>query len=209
MNRIGHIKTALALSPLPFILLPHSHFMNNKITLYYNHFAYNLRYIFLHNLSHHIIYIALGLIIYLIGAVFPDYDFILRHLYDDKDKKKRYLYHRQFTHGLLLWVSLFAFVLYKYYYIHSIILFYAIIFILGILTHLIADMLTGTIPLIIYGKYYNTFSRIGITMFFKNKKDKPSKLNQFFVKKTPEFYDKAIIFYLILFAVCYFLIFLK
>lgn len=205
MNAKGHIKTAFALSPLMLYHIPYIHsniYLANNIIYKYNLFSMGLLN-FIKNTAYqynylNILLIGIGIMIYFFGALFPDYDFLLRYLYNDKKKQKRYLYHRQFTHGLFLWFILFYLTL-KYFNIHSIINFYIVLFILGVITHLIADMLTGTVPLWLYGKYYNTFSRIGITMFFKNKKNNPSKMNNFFVNKMPKFYDKCIFLYIIIF----------
>lgn len=102
----------------------------------------------------------------MIGAKLPDLDLKLKHLLPKDLQNKRYLYHRQFTHSLLLWLGI------GYYsYISNFVpLFYLV---LGVMTHLIADMLTGSIPIGIYGRYKKPFSRIGLNI---------NITKQFFVK---------------------------
>ncbi len=85
-------------------------------------------------------------------------------------KNKRYLYHRQITHSLLLWtiilyLGLFGFnsnlqnILNLNFNINYYIFFFAI----GGFSHLIADMLTGSIPIFLWGKYKRGF-RIGLNI---------------------------------------------
>lgn len=85
-------------------------------------------------------------------------------------RHKRYLYHRQITHSLILWVGLL------YYSIYGIpanlqnlihneinINYYLFFFAIGGISHLIADMLTGSVPIFLWGKYNRGF-RIGLNI---------------------------------------------
>ena len=90
-------------------------------------------------------------------------------------RHKRYLYHRQVTHSLVIWLIILMFGLYGFntnlqeiiqmnFNINYYILFFAI----GGLSHLLADMLTGSIPIFLWGKYRRGF-RIGINIEFTKK----------------------------------------
>lgn len=85
-------------------------------------------------------------------------------------RHKRYLYHRQITHSLFLWLMVLYFGLFGFnsnmtniinldYSINYYIMFFAI----GGISHLIADMLTGSIPIFLWGKYKRGF-RIGLNI---------------------------------------------
>ena len=55
---------------------------------------------------------------------------------------------------------------------------------IGGLSHLVADMLSGSVPWGFYGKYYDGFSRFGITIFL------PKSMHGIFTKKIPTFIEK-------------------
>jgi len=128
-----------------------------------------------------------------IGSTVPDLDMKLKVFF--KNKNERFRYHRQFTHSLLLnlflmFASLYYLPEYTEYY------FLVFAFFFGIFTHLIGDMLTGSIPWLIYGHYGIRFSRIGITVFL------PKKLHPIFTEEFPKFLNQnvwAIIFIALLF----------
>ena len=199
MNKKGHIKFALSLSPLFFKPLN----IHLNLIEKYNQFVFDLKSVFIVEsiknnavfMFSHIKLMILTLFFYLFGAIIPDIDLWFRYFFDDKNKQKRYLYHRQFTHSLAFWIIAFVFLLRNYTHDY----FFVLVFILGVFTHLLGDMLTGTIPILFYGKYYHTFSRIGITMFFKNTKCKKSKINLFFTQKFPFYLNKAILPYILIF----------
>lgn len=83
-------------------------------------------------------------------------------------RHKRYLYHRQITHSLILWIGLLFYSLFgipnNLMDIQTLSLninYYLFFFAIGGLTHLFADMLTGSIPIFLWGKYSRGF-RIGL-----------------------------------------------
>lgn len=91
------------------------------------------------------------------GGKVPDLDFYFKYFYAKAHRNKRYLYHRQFTHSLLLICGLLLFSIlsqapYAPY------LFY---FSVGLVSHVITDMLTGTVPIFVTGNHMGPF-RIGI-----------------------------------------------
>ena len=95
------------------------------------------------------------LMLALFGAKFPDFDLFLSPLFDRGTGMRRYKYHRQFTHSVLLWSVAMWYALYTY----NIFLFY---FSFGGIVHLLGDMLTGSVPYLLWGRHYNFFARIGI-----------------------------------------------
>ena len=117
---------------------------------------YNFNYMFN---NYTIIHIGILLLLTIFGATIPDWDLKLKYVYHDYSGKKQYLYHRQITHSLFIWI-LFGYLSYN---LNNIYLFY---FVVGVYTHLIADMLTGSIPILFYGRYYDYFSRIGLDRFY-------------------------------------------
>jgi len=116
-------------------------------------------------------------IFYIIGERVPDQDLKLKIFMGNKPF---YTYHRQFTHSLILWLSIFICSFYIDY-SHSIYIMY---FALGGLSHLLADMITGSIPIGLYGHYNKSFKRVGITKFFGK------FLKDFASQKLPIFFDK-------------------
>lgn len=83
-------------------------------------------------------------------------------------RHKRYLYHRQTTHSLVLWLLMLGLGIFGLgisienimnlnYNMNYYILFFAV----GGLSHLLADMLTGSVPIFLWGKYHRGF-RIGL-----------------------------------------------
>ena len=120
--------------------------------------------------------LVLLILITIWGSVFPDIDLkIGKFIYNDPFGKKRYFYHRQYTHSLLLWTVLFFFSAYTV----NPYLFY---FALGGVSHLFGDMITGSIPIFLYGKYYGPF-RIGVDRIYRN----PA-----FYSKFARFLDKTV-----------------
>jgi len=153
--------------------------------------------------------IIFTLFIYYLGIRFPDIDLLLKKFLNKKTAKLRYLYHRQITH------SFFLTIIGLFYFSNNL---YLVIFFYGILTHLIADMLTGSVPLFLTGKYYKTLSlfslRIGIDDFYiflkpnyQKGKTKLQKIIEDIKEKIVLIFDK-ISNYLILIMFVYF-IFLK
>jgi len=94
-----------------------------------------------------------------------DQDLKLKFILPKDIRNKRYLYHRQITHSLILWVGLLFYSLFGIPTSpNNIILdinYYIMFFAIGGLTHLIADMLTGSIPILLWGKYSRGL-RIGL-----------------------------------------------
>jgi len=145
------------------------------------------------------LYMSLFLILFFIGVTFPDIDMKCKFFYHNK--AERYLYHRQLTHSLslnliLLYYSLFYLPDYTYLY------FGATAFLLGISTHLIADMLTGSIPIFLYGHYGIPFRRIGITIFF------PKSMHKIFTEKLPKLLNKHVSIIILVNSIIFILIFL-
>lgn len=101
--------------------------------------------------------IVIALACVIVGGKFPDFDMYFKYFYAKAHRNKRYLYHRQFTHSLLLISGLLLFsILSKAQYAN-----YVFYFCIGLVSHAIADMLTGTIPIFVTGNHMGPF-RIGI-----------------------------------------------
>ena len=155
MNKPGHILTSIAF----FALYQKEYHILFKIPVNI-HWEKTVVYANHEFLTSPIIYfLLLGITIF--GGIVPDFDLKFKHLFNDSNGGKRYLYHRQTTHSLILWTGLFFYSAYT----QNIYMFY---FSLGGLSHLFGDMITGSVPVLLWGKYYNYFSRIGIDRIYKN-----------------------------------------
>lgn len=100
-------------------------------------------------------------------STFPDIDHRFKEFFPLRQQHLRYLYHRQWTHSASLWVVLLCLGLWLLpkigtpFYIWT--LYMGMI--TGVWSHLVADMLTGTIPIGLYGAYNKPATRIGISTF--------------------------------------------
>lgn len=150
----------------------------------------------------------------IIGSRFPDlFDTtFIKPLYANKIKKLQeeeiknsktnktksnntfhYLWHRQWTHGLI-WIPILSICIYT---TNSTILFWWTI---GYFSHLLGDILTGSVPLFLYGHYGKWNSRIGIDRIFS--KFLTQKIQKFFVKLGDNLLYPSILGYL--FCLIYF-----
>lgn len=155
----------------------------NNIIFNFNKHILDWNYLFFSNFSlKNSIELLFLLLIYYIGIRFPDIDLLLKKLNNNHDfAKYRYLYHRQFTHSLFLTFFVVC------YFSNSP---YVFAFCYGLLSHLIADILTGSIPIFIYGTYYKTANfllwRIGLDSLYiytKPKYKEGSTLTQKMIEK--------------------------
>lgn len=187
MNSKGHISQSILGASLFPIISYKSYNYLDEIGLYriseniYNYFI-NYYYQVIH--GEHIINIFIMLLLIVIGSGLPDLDFNFKYFYSDRSKI--YRYHRQITHSLILNLSIF---IYSLYYYNPIIFFIWY----GVLIHLIGDMLTGSIPILLWGKYYHYFSRIGIDRFYPSSID-GRKINS----KIAKFFDNPIVITIII-----------
>ena len=136
-------------------------------------------------------YLILYVVSCVLGAILPDKDLALAWFYKDR-KEERFRYHRQWTHSILLWALLTAFAFYTFYSAYSPFIWVTLIGLcVGGWSHLFGDMLTGSVPWGFYGKYYDRFSRFGITIFL------PRAIHPIFTEKLPKFledHSKIILF---------------
>lgn len=190
MLKISHRSLAISLTPLLFVTIPEIKYLETYIQKYNLFFSQIYTNFSIENLF----LITLFFIMYFIGSTFPDIDNYLKYLYPKDQRDKRYLYHRQITHGLLL-TTLMLFV--ALHYLNNPITFALFLGLtLGIITHQIGDMLTGSIPILFYAPYYVRFARIGITVFL------PKGLHYIFTEKFPKFLNKN---YKIIFSILFLL----
>lgn len=113
----------------------------------------------------------LSIFAYYFGALLPDFDLVLKYFFDAGTGKTRYLYHRQTTHSILLWAFLFWWGITNH--STSVLAFYLSWVSLGVFTHLLADMITGSVPVGPYASYQKKKGiiskiihlRIGIKVF--------------------------------------------
>ena len=142
-------------------------------------------------------YLILYVVACVWGAMLPDYDLHFARFYGNR-KDERFRYHRQWTHSIFLWGILTAFAFYAFYSGFNPLVW---VFLMGLCvggwSHLFGDMITGSVPWGFYGKYYDRFSRFGITIFL------PRVIHPIFTDKFPkllEKYSKLILFVAILAA---------
>jgi hypothetical protein len=186
MNYIGHKATAILMFPLIVFPIQNLNFDNINNEIIYNGVELlkniSIEFINLTN-SHPIIFIS-SIIAYWIGSTLIDFiDFkIIRRLIKPENRKYPYLYHRQWTHGFL--DNLILLIITIYYINTNIYIFIPLMYMLGVWTHLIVDMLSGSIPIFFYGHYAKSMTRIGINRII------PKGFQDFFSKKLPKIYDK-------------------
>ena len=171
MNKKGHIALSLAFVEgynLFFNSLPS--FIQNPV------FLFDLK-------IENAFYVLSLILLAVAGGIIPDFDLKLNVFFNDRERKKRYLYHRQLTHSLILWAGT------AYYSLQTSnpYLFY---FALGGISHLFGDMLTGSVPVFLWGKYYRPY-RIGLGIIYKN----PS-----FYQKVAGLFDKPLMIFITVFA---------
>lgn len=178
MLKISHRSFALSLTPLLFISVPQVKYFEvyiNKYNIFFSQIYTNFS-------IENLFLITLFFITYFIGSTLPDIDNYLKVFYSKENKDKRYLYHRQITHGILL-TTLMLFI--SLHYMDNDISFALLLGLtLGIITHQIGDMLTGSIPILFYAPYYVRFARLGITVFL------PKSLHYIFTEKFPKYLNK-------------------
>lgn len=94
----------------------------------------------------------------ILGGKAPDWDLLL--VEKDADWQKRCQIHRQVTHSFLLIVSffIFAFLMAKNGPWWEVLAYFAV----GLMSHLVADLVTGTVPIGLYADNRKTYARIGI-----------------------------------------------
>lgn len=177
MNKIGHTSQAAAL--LPFIVLAPLYYNFDNIAFQYMKTIMNG---FIHTPN---IIIGLSLLCFWIGSTIIDFiDFkIIKPMMPKEKQEKHYYYHRQWTHGLIpnICLLVLSFVL-----IHTSNTQFAYLFLflmLGIMTHLIGDFFTGSIPIFFYAPYNAKGGRIGINRIT------PSFFRPFFSQVLPKFAD--------------------
>lgn len=187
MLKNSHRAFAIALTPIFTYKIPQIYEISfmNQLILSYNKF---IEYI----LNNYFLIIPI-LITYLFASTFPDIDQKLKIFFKAENKDKRFLYHRQYTHSLLLWIGLLIFSL-TYIFEYTYINIFLFVFILGVLTHLLGDMLTGSIPWALYAPYYARFTRIGITIFL------PKIIHKIFTESFPKWLNN---YYFIIFPMLF------
>ena len=180
MLKKSHLSLTASLLPLAVI--------NPELILNKNEFIINAL-----NSINYSISTGLFLLFVYLGTIFPDYDRYFKFLLPKNIKNLRYLYHRQFTHSLLIPIILLYLALFKVNNIFE----YAILlgFSFGLISHLIGDMITGSVPILFYAKYYVRFSRIGITIFL------PKVLHKYFTEKLPKYLNKNLWIFFINFII--------
>lgn len=145
MNKVGHrVLGVTGLISIPFI----TNFLVEKSS---NEFFQTLNNNILEVMSFTTPFDSiLFLIAFYIGITLPDIDLLFKNMFGDPDGKKRYLYHRQITHSIVLWIALFYISITQHDFVWSIGLLGLS---LGVFTHLIGDMVTGSVPLFLHADY--------------------------------------------------------
>lgn len=185
MNYLGHKATAVVLFPLIIFPIQDTNLsVDIEIIDNYLLFVQDTFKNFLTLSSNKPLIMLLSIIMYWIGSTlidFIDFKIIRRFIPHDK-RAYPYYYHRQWTHGFI--DNLF-FLFLSLHLIQTSEAFYILFFyFLGVWTHLIVDMLSGSIPIFFYGNYAKSMSRIGINRIM------PKEAHEFFAKKIPKLYDK-------------------
>lgn len=200
MKKKSHL--ALSISCLPLCFIEYHEVSSQYINLnILNHIIINynsiIQYVTINN-WYILLYIP-AIIFYFIGVRIPDLDNYFKFFFNKADRQLTYLYHRQFTHSLLIYTGILAYILYNY---NSPFILLPIFFIFGILTHLLGDMLTGSIPWAIYGHYGYRFTRIGVTIFL------PKFMHTIFTRFLVTYLDRNLKLFIIPFVFNLYLLYL-
>ncbi len=180
MLKKSHRGLAVAIAPLLFIKVNNVEASNFEIiNLIINN--YNLMVTEISKIS---FFLPLYLIVYFYGSTFPDIDHNFKYFYKKEDWNKRYLYHRQTTHSILLLIIMFIYSLLYGYNVFGIYTYLITALSLGMFAHILGDMITGSVPWFFYAPYYRKFSRIGITIFL------PKIIHPVFTDKFPKYINK-------------------
>lgn len=178
MNAKGHKAVAIATASLIFLPQDNIHYNIEIIDHIMSYFhAFNI-YISNEILQGEFWKTPLLFFILLLGAKLPDSDLLMKYLLSPEVAKKRYLYHRQITHsilflGIIVYLAIENLNIYLY------------IFSLGIFSHIIADILTGSVPIVLWGTYikrYRFFTRFGVDAQLPLPDDVIKIIKNFFVK---------------------------
>lgn len=185
MNYLGHKSSAIALFPL--ILFPIQIVSPDFKIEFINEVLIYTKEVFIGFIEltrTNPLIVILSIISYWIGSTLIDLiDFKILKRFVAKNKRGfTYLYHRQWTHGFI--DNLIILFLILYYIDISPYMYIGLFYILGLWTHLITDMMSGSIPIFFYGNYAKKMSRIGINRIV------PKSFEDFFSKKLPKIFDK-------------------
>lgn len=188
MNYIGHKGSAVAMFPI-MTLIPVTQNIQTEYELV-NHVLNELRNVLdtFFSLGETNGYIMLfSLIFFWIGATIIDtIDFkLIRPMMSEHKQKYHYFYHRQWTHGLLLNLVITLGIFYLLIFSYNPYFFLLLFLSLGVWTHLLTDMISGSIPIVIFGNYKSKGARIGITKIL------PKKYHQIFTRKLPKYFDRG------------------
>jgi len=204
MNYLGHKGVATA--TLPLILFP-----KEVLSLFniqgYNNSIFNISsYLidfsnnFISIINQHPFVFIFSIMSYWIGSTFIDFiDFkIIKKLMSKEKQKSQFYYHRQWTHALIDNILYFYLSIYFLYHTENIYFYIIVFYFLGVFTHLLADMITGSIPIFFYGHYAKKMSRIGIDRFI------PTSKTTFFTKTLPKYFDRLSFLFFIFGVVLFF-----
>lgn len=150
MDGKGHLGMAVASSVIYL-----EYFSSFK---FYHHADYF--YILYHSPT---FYTVLGFLIAIFAGKLPDYDLYLVN--NPSDWRERVRYHRQITHSLLLGLVALVYLLYLKGGEEPADTLYIDMFgyfVFGFLSHIVADILTGTVPIFLWADNRKTWLRIGI-----------------------------------------------
>lgn len=114
-----------------------------------------------YNLPLELNYFSAGLMLFaaIIGGKLPDYDLLLGKETDTW--RERVKYHRQFTHSILLWILL-SIGAYSASFSISPLFVFAFFICIGGISHLVGDILTGTVPIFFWANVRKKQFRLGI-----------------------------------------------
>lgn len=214
MNKKGHYAFGIVI--LPTMILPFDYSINIDLLSYQlniEHFEYLKQQIIHTLIEQPFFYSIFFLLSFFIGSRFPDIDLLFV-----TDNRTAFKVHRQLTHSILFFIILMGiFLIYFnqiYYLFYQIMIYF---FLFGYFSHLLGDILTGTIPILFYGPHYKPHKyiyRIGIDtllfMFETKAKKQPKRKNQKDVteldlikKKIVKFWEKKSKLIFLIFSIIY------
>ncbi|MGB2552738.1 metal-dependent hydrolase [Campylobacter sp. MOP51] len=191
MLKNSHQMIGLCATPLTLTAIPYTGFeLIDHLISKHNAFFYSI--FSSSNQDNNLLALAIYIISVFFGSTLPDCDIGFRRYYPPEQQNNMKLYHRQWTHSVLLWTILWILGIFvlpgrgeaSYFYL----IFMGIV--TGGISHIVADAFTGTIPWGFFGSYEKKYSRIGTTNFLSESTD------QWFKKELPVVSDTWLFLYI-------------
>lgn len=178
----SHKATAVALAPLFLLPIKTPFEAINMFFTTHNSYIEQLHSLSRGELGANIFILVISALVF---ARLPDIDLRFKAFLPKEKRHLRYLYHRQETHGILVWLIIWIVGIGYISGRFNIFVSSAYIgFIAGGITHIFGDILTGSVPIGFRGHYGKKWERFGIVSFF------PKSMHTLFTEKLSAWFEQ-------------------